>query len=57
MSEITHDLHPQQKRIAYIHSKCKSELSETNYLLIEKYDKTRQKVDEVMKRYENKSKI
>ena len=38
MSEITHEIHPQQKRIAHILSKCKTELSETNYLLIEKYD-------------------
>lgn len=39
MSEITHEIHPQQKRIAHILSKCKSELSETNYLLIQKYDR------------------
>ena len=28
MSEITHEIHPQQKRIAHILSKCKAELSE-----------------------------
>jgi integrase len=39
MSEITHETHPQQKRIAHILSKCKSELSEVNYVLIEKYDR------------------
>ena len=39
MSEITHEIHPQQKRIAPILSKCKAELSDTNYVLIEKYDR------------------
>ncbi len=39
MSQITHEIHPQQKRIIHIISKCKSELSEANYVLIEKYDR------------------
>ena len=39
MSEITHEVHPQQKRIANILSKCKAELSDVNYTLIEKYDR------------------
>ena len=39
MSEITHKVHLQQKRIDHTLSKCKSKLSETNYLLIKKYDR------------------
>jgi hypothetical protein len=39
MSEIEFEIHPYHVKIANIFKMCKNELSENNYVLIEKYDR------------------
>ena len=39
MSETEYEIHPYQARMSNIFKMCKNELSESNYTLIEKYDR------------------